>query len=127
MESKGYLQVHAYTGNAQFPLKDVTVVITEENDTAIAFRLTNQDGQFDNPIEIGVPAREESQTPDPGVTPFSTVNLYARATNYEEIEVNDIQIFSDTTTFQNLELIPLSELPQYWNQVEIFNTPKQNL
>ena len=30
-------------------------------------------------------------------------------------------------TFQNLEMIPLAELPQNWDQTVIYNTPPQNL
>ena len=39
----------------------------------------------------------------------------------------NLQVFADTTTNQNLEMIPLSELPGAWNQTEIFDTPRQNL
>lgn len=127
MSAKGYIQVHAYTSNAQIPLKDVAVSITDTDGSAIALRLTNRSGLLDSPIEITVPDLSASQTPNSGVTPFAVVNLYAKLENYEEIEANNIQVFADTVTNQNLELIPLSELPEYWNQVEIFDTPKQNL
>ncbi len=127
MSATGYIQVHAYTSNAQIPLKDVAVSVTDTDGSAIALRLTNRSGQLDSPIEITVPDLSASQTPNTGVTPFAVVNLYAKLENYEEIEANNIQVFPDTVTNQNLELIPLSELPEYWNQVEIFDTPKQNL
>ena len=127
MSSIGYIQVHAFTSNAQIPLKDVAVSIMDTNGSAIALRLTNRSGQLDIPIPITVPDLSASQAPNPGVTPYTTVNLFAKLTNYEEIEANNVQIFADTVTTQNLEMIPLSELPEYWNQVEIFNTPKQSL
>lgn len=127
MSAKGYLQVHAYTSNAQMPLKDTTVSVTDSNGSAIALRLTNRSGQLDTPIEITVPDLSASQTPNTGVTPFTLVNLYAKLENYEEIEANNIQVFPNTVTNQNLEMIPLSELPEYWNQVEIFDTSQQNL
>ena len=127
MPSIGYLQVHAYTSNAQIPLEDVAVSITDSNGSAIALRMTNRSGQLDSPIPIEVPDLSASLTPDTGIIPFATVNLFAKLTNYEEIEANNIQIFAETVTNQDLALIPLSELPEYWNQVEIFDTPKQNL
>lgn len=108
-------------------MKDVAVAITEPSGSAIALRLTNRSGQFSAPIPVTVPDLSASQTPNTGVTPYRVVNLYAKLENYEEIEIKDLQIFADTVTNQNLELIPLSELPEYWNQVEIFNTPGQNL
>lgn len=127
MSSTGFLQVNTYTSNAQIPLKDVAVAVTDSSGSSLALRLTNRSGQLDNPIAINVPDRTASQTPDTGVTPYTLVNLYAKLENFEEIEVNNIQIFPETVTNQDLELIPLSELPEYWNQVEIFNTSMQNL
>lgn len=127
MPAIGYIQVHAYTSNAQIPLEDVAISITDTSGSAIALRLTNRNGQLDVPIPVTVPDFSVSQSPNPGITPFAVVNLFAKLQNYEEIEANNVQIFADTVTTQNLEMIPLSELPEYWNQVEIFNTPKQNL
>jgi hypothetical protein len=74
-----------------------------------------------------VPDLSSSQTPNTGVIPFAVVNLYARINKYEAIEIENLQVFSGVTTLQNLEFIPLSELPNDWNKLEIFNTPPQNL
>ncbi len=90
-------------------------------------RLTNRNGLLDAPIEIDVPDRSASLSPNTGVIPFATVNLYARLENYEEIEVENLQVFANTVSDQNLKLIPLAELPDTWNKAEIFNTPPQNL
>lgn len=126
MPATGYIQVRAYTSAAQYPLKDVAITVTAADGTAIAMRLTNRSGQI-SPIEIPVPDRAESLTPDPSEVPFTSVNLYARLRGYEQIESENLQIFADTTTFQNLEMIPLAELPDQWNQTVIFDTPPQNL
>jgi hypothetical protein len=90
-------------------------------------RLTNRSGTLDTPIEITVPDLSASQSPDTGIIPFTSVNLYARAENFETIEVENLQVFAGTITVQNLAMIPLSELPNSYNQTEIFNTPPQNL
>ncbi len=127
LASKGYIQVHAYTSNAEIPLKDVAVSVTDVSGGAIALRLTNRSGFLDGPIEIDVPDLSSSQTPNTGVIPFAVVNLYARIANYEAIEIENLQIFPSVTTLQNLEFIPLAELPDNWNKLEIFNTPPQNL
>lgn len=127
MPSKGYLQVRAYASNAQLPLKDVAVTVTDIGGAAIAMRLTNRSGLLDEPLIIDVPDLSAGQSPNTGVLPFSTVNLYARLENYEEISVDNIQIFPNTVTVQNLELIPLAEFPFRWNESEKFNTPAQNL
>ena len=126
MPATGYIQVRAYTSTAQFPLKDVAIAITSADGTAIAMRLTDRSGLI-TPIEIPVPDRSESLSPDPSEQPFATVNLYAHLRGYEQIEAENLQVFAGTTTLQNLEMIPLSELPGQWNQTAVFNTPPQNL
>ena len=126
MSATGYIQVRAYESYAQLPLQDVAITVTSSDGTAIAMRLTDRNGLI-TPIEVPVPARSASLTPDSGETPFTAVNLYARLKGYEQIEIENLQVFADTTTNQNLEMIPLSELPGKWNQTEIFDTPRQNL
>ena len=127
LADSGYIQVHAYTSYAQIPLQDVAVSISDVNGDTIALRLTNRDGLFDIPVAIQVPDLSTSQAPNPGAIPFATVNLYARYNGYEAIEIENLQVFADTTTLQNLEMIPLSELPRSWNEFEQFVTPPQNL
>lgn len=127
LSAVGYLQVRAYTSYAQIPLKDVAVTVTDMSGAAIAMRLTNRSGQLDTPLQIEVPDLSASQSPNTMIIPYSTVNLYARQTNYETIEIEKIQIFANTVTVQALELIPLSELPGDWNKAEIFETQSQNL
>ena len=126
MPATGYIQVRAYTSSAQYPLEDVAITITATDGTAIAMRLTDRNGRID-PIAIPVPDLAESQTPDPPELPFATVNLYAHLRGYERVESENLQVFAGTTTVQNLEMIPLSELPASWNQTVIFDTPPQNL
>ncbi len=126
MPATGFIQLRAYTSTAQFPLKEVAITVTASDGTAIAMRLTDRNGQI-TPIEIPVPDRKESLQPDPPERPFSTVNLYARKQGYEQVESENLQVFADTTTYQNLEMIPLAELPQNWDQTVIYNTPPQNL
>jgi len=55
------------------------------------------------------------------------VNLYARKQGYEQVEAENLQVFADTTTDQDLELIPLSELPGSWDKTILYDTPPQNL
>ncbi len=105
----------------------MAVTVTDTGDAAIALRLTNRSGMLDEPVEITVPDYAASQTPTAGIIPFSVVNLYARIEDYEQIEITNLQIFADTVTVQNLEMIPLSELPAAWNKTEVFDTPAQNL
>ena len=125
MPSVGYIQVHAYSSYAQLPLKDVAISVTTADNTALAMRLTDRSGRI-TPIEVAVPELAESLSPG-AVAPFTPVKLYARLAGYEHIQIDDLQVFADTVTLQNLEMIPLSELPAQWSRSETFLTPPQNL
>lgn len=126
MAATGYIQVHAFASNARIPLQNVTVVITSTDGTAIAMRLTDRSGQI-VPIPIPVPDRVDSLSPNPPDRPYAVVNLTARLQDYEQIFVDNLQVFADVTTDQDLELIPLSELPESRNKSERFETQTQNL
>ena len=126
MSTIGYLQIYAFASNARLPLRDAAVSIIGNDGRIIAMGLTDKNGKF-GPIEITVPDRQESLTPGSIDHPFTTVDIHSRLENYEQIEANKVQIFANTVTVQNLEMIPLSELPQQWTKSETFNTPAQNL
>ena len=126
LASIGYITVHAYTSTSQIPLQDVAIAITDPEGDPIALRLTDRSGRID-PIAIEVPDLSASQRPDTGIIPYTLVNIYARKENYEQIEAEDVQIFADTVTDQDLQMIPLSELPESWTKTEIFRTTPQNL
>lgn len=127
MSAKGYIQVRAYTSYAQIPLQYVAIMLTDIGGSAIAMRLTNRSGMLDTPIEIEVPEASASQSPKTGIIPFTTVDLIAHLEGFEQIRVERLQVFADIITTQNLEMIPLSELPAQWSKEEVFNTPSQNL
>lgn len=105
----------------------MAITITDAGGSAIAMRLTNRSGLLDLPIPIEVPDISASLSPNTGIIPFSVVNMYARIEDYEEIDVDRIQIFPNTVTVQNLEFIPLAEFPAKWNKTETFDTRAQNL
>ena len=118
LASTGYLQAHIYTSNAQLPLSNVAVVVTSPDGTAIAMRITDRSGLI-APIEIPEPGSEER--------PYTQVNLIAELPGFERIEAENLQIFAGTTTYQNLEMIPLSSEPFGQNQTIRYITPPQNL
>ena len=126
MSAIGYIRVNAYTSSARIPLQDVAVAVTAADGTAIAMRITDRNGLI-TPIEVPVPDKSESLSPEPGEKPFTSVNIYARLKGYEQVEMEDVQVFADTVTDQDLALVPLSELPGSWDQTAVFLTPPQNL
>lgn len=126
MPDVGFLNVRAYTSKARIPLKDVSITIISGDGTTLALRLTDRSGRI-KPIPIPVPELSESQEPDPMEIPYTTVNLYAHLKNYEQISAEGIQIFADTTTNQDLEMIPLPEFPGNFDKSINYQTPPQNL
>lgn len=118
--------MRAYTSYAQLPLENVAITVTSTDGTAIAMRLTDRSGRID-PIQIPVPDKAESQAPDPGERPYTPVDLYAHLRGFERVEAEGLQVFAGTTTVQELELIPLAELPQSFDKTVVFQTPPQNL
>lgn len=126
LPATGYITVRAFQSKAVLPLQGVAVVVTATDGTAIAMRTTNRSGLI-TPIEVPVPDLKAGKTPNTGQIPYTSVNLYARLPSYEEIEIENLQVFPNTTTIQNLEMIPLSEYPDAFNRSEIFDTPPQNL
>jgi hypothetical protein len=126
LPDRGYIRLRAYESYAQIPLQNVAVTITATDGTAIAMGLTNGSGQF-GPVELPVPELTAGLTPDTGVIPFTTVNVHAARNGYEQITARDLQIFPNTVTYQDLEMIPLSELPADRSKTENFATPPQNL
>lgn len=127
MPSSGYITARAYMSNAQIPLENVAVVVTAQDGTAIAMRLTNRSG-LTEPIPIPTPDAAESQAPEEnGQRPFTDVTVYAWKSDFEQVAARNVQIFPGVTTVQDLEMIPLSKLPDRWDENVLFNTPPQNL
>lgn len=126
MSATGFIQVYAYTSKARIPLENVAVMITDQNNSAIAMGLTDINGKY-GPIPLTVPNKIDSLSPGLDPRPYININLHARREDFEQIEAENIQVFAETITIQNLEMIPLSELPQQWTRTEYFNTPPQNL
>ncbi len=126
MPATGYIQARAFSSFAQLPLQNVAVSVTAGDGTAIALGLTDRSGKT-AAVSIPVPDLAESQTPGSEEKPFTSVTLHARRQGYEQITAENVQVFANTVTVQNLEMIPLAEFPTTWDQSETFDTPPQNL
>lgn len=126
MSAIGYIQAHAFVSNAQIPLRDVAVVVTAPDETAIAMRVTDRSGLI-SVIEIPAPNLSESQEPGAEEKPYALVNMYAYRNGFGPFESRNIQVFAGTTTFQDIKLIPLSQLPRGEEDSMNVDTPPQNL
>ncbi len=126
MPDTGYIDILAFTGRAEIPLENVAITVTASDGTALAMRITDRNGLAPR-ISVPVPEKSAGVQPDTGVRPYTPVNVYARLDGYEQTENENLQVFPDTVTRLNLELIPLSELPGSFDKLSIYDTPPQNL
>lgn len=129
MPSQGYLTAHVFTSDAMIPVENATVTVTQTSPEGItellALWITDESGRTPT-LTIDTPEIELSQSPS-SERPFSVVDITVEHPLYERIIVIGVQIFPDTVSNQTLQLIPLSEFPEAWNQTEVFSIPPQDL
>ena len=126
MPGKGYLQVHSYTSDALLPLEGTAIAVLDNSGRLLATRLTDKSGRI-SPVTVTVPVASDSKTPDYDGQPFATVAVRAQHPGYEQIWVNQVQVFDGITTLQPLEMIPTPLYPEQLDRVEEFDVPPQNL
>ena len=129
MPAQGVFSARAYTSDAQIPVEGVTITVTQREPDGIvellAVRLTDESGRI-QPLTLPTPELALSLAPSPE-RPFALVRITADHPLYDRLVVEDVQLFPDTVTIQNLQLIPLNLAPSTWNHTEIFDIPPQNL
>ena len=128
--AEGTLKVRVTTSNALLPLHGVPVVISRDDGngkrTLLAVKTTDQNGDIPPP-KVETPSLSESQSSGQGELPFTQLIITADAPGYYSIEVDDAQVFPDTTSIQNLELLPSSTDPNLREEDERFSIQPQNL
>ncbi len=124
----GYIVVNVYTSRAQIPLIDAQVSVTSgagANSKLLGFRTTNESGQT-APISISTPDLELSLSPSK-IVPFAICDIKISHPSYYTLTITNVQIFANTQTIQNVELIPLEENSLPEDRFISRNTPSQNL
>lgn len=129
MEAYGTILVQVFTSRAQIPVQGATVAFTQPGEegrhTLLAVRLTDQSGKT-APLQLPTPGLEAGLHPDSGV-PFTLVDLWVHASGYELFRAEDVQIFPDTQTVQEVMLIPLPEFAPSNTVSETVHITPQNL
>lgn len=129
MSSQGYLLASAVTSNALIPVEEVTITVTQRSSDGLmnllAIWITDESGKTKS-IAIPTPDLVVSQVPSAEI-PFSLVDVTAEHPLFERIVVHDVQIFPETVSIQPLQMVPLNEFPEAWDQTETFDIPPQNL
>lgn len=125
--SKGYIRVQAFTAAQALPVSGARVTFTETNGDAIAERTTNLNGQTAL-VEIETPEKNLSQSPqENGTKVFSTINIKVTMPMYQTMIFEEVQVFSDQVSIQNVFLVPLPEYTEPNNQPSTFTVVPQTL
>lgn len=128
MASIGYFTARVYTSSAQLPIRNATVALTQTTPSGtrqLATRLSDESGRIP-PIAIEAPERSESLQPG-AVAPYTDLSVMVEYPGYERVLIEGLQIFAGTVTEQDVELLPLEELPQAYNMTELIEIPSQEL
>lgn len=124
----GYVVTHVYTANAMVPIEGAAVAITiQEGDleNLISLQMTNRDGRTP-PVAILAPDIDISQAPSDRKA-FSTCNIRVEKPEYYTVFIEDVQVFANTTSLQNVQLIPLPEKSDPSQRIEVLKVNSQNL
>ena len=107
-ESVGYLSVSTFTASGALPVPDalITIYTFDERGQEIEIGLYTTDANGQIPL-ITLPVEYNRLDPfESSKFYFSTYNLRAQAINYYTINIIDLRIFPETTTYFTLDMIP---------------------
>lgn len=126
---KGRLLVRTYISNMLIPIKNTRITVTQNNgngEEILAFRLTDENGKTDI-IEIDTPDIGLSLDQTNTTTPFTSVNIRVEKEGFVIFVIENVQIFADRLSEQNVEMIPLPENADYDEFNNVFIVTPQNL
>lgn len=129
MASIGTIVTRIYTSRAQLPVAGATVAVTRKSGggrhTLLAVRMSDENGRT-SPVRIATPDPVASESPGMEV-PFAACDLWIEAPGYEMRLVENVQVFPNTETLQELELVPLPEFTAPSTRGEAVDIPAQEL
>lgn len=131
MAEKGSLVVFVTTARMAIPVRDARVSVYDpETRQLLGFRTTNNEGLTEI-FELETPDITLSQSPQNGeespATPFRVCNVQVNHPQYYSVLIEDVQIFSNRKSIQNVELIPIEEFGTAKNNSSEFLVTPQNL
>ena len=111
MSSQGSVIARVYTSNAYIPLPNAPVTFLqaegENRNQLLAFRYTNSSGLTD-PVYVSTPDAAQSQSPGLSAAPFTVVDILVSYPGFRSVRAEDVQIFPNIETIQDIQLEPES-------------------
>ncbi|MDO5559639.1 MAG: peptidoglycan-binding protein [Oscillospiraceae bacterium] len=101
----GKLQINVYIGNIGRPASGALVrVIDPDNNRVLEEQRTDTQGQI-KAITLAAPPVENSMRPDLQ-RPFNQYNIQVTFPDFQQADINNVQLFPDSTSQQNVFLTP---------------------
>ena len=111
MPQSGVLKTRVFTSRGQLPVEDAAVSIVQRGRDGkqhlLNIQTSDQSGNT-LPTVIETPAPQDSQSPGHR-DPCARCDIWAECPGYQLLLVQNVQIFPDVTSIQDLPLIPLAE------------------
>lgn len=104
---KGYLIVNVYSGTIANPVKNATVTISKDEQEIIS-TTTNEDGQTEM-ITLDTVSKSYSEEEQKEIRPYETYDILVTALGLTNTKVENVQIFEDITSIQNIYLTSIDE------------------
>ncbi|MDE7303377.1 MAG: hypothetical protein K2N60_08695 [Oscillospiraceae bacterium] len=119
MSGQGYLQIEVTTASGAVPVRDATVIITEQTDgldSLIGMVITDENGT--TPIvPLAAPPQSFSESPDPSERPYSEYNISVYKKGFYSIPKLTVPVFDTIKSIQPVSVIPLAEFERNGSEV----------
>ncbi len=128
MTGIGYLTVRISTSDAELPIQDATVTVTQNTSGGVkllAVRITDRSGVVPN-IAIITPALDESLSPG-GPIPYAVVDVTVDRPGYDRALIENVQLFPGIQSQQDISLVPQSRTPEVFNMTDVVDITAQDL
>ncbi len=128
MASTGFLTVRISTSDAELPIQDATVTVTQDTPGGVdllAVRISDRSGVVPN-IAIATPALSESLSPG-GPVPYAVVDVTVDHPGYDRALIENVQLFAGVQSQQDIALVPQSRTPEAFNMTDVVNITAQDL
>lgn len=128
MTGTGFLTVRIFTSDAELPIQDATVTVTQDTPGGVdllAVRISDRSGVVPN-IAISTPALNESLAPG-GPIPYAVVDVTVDRPGYDRALIENVQLFAGIQSQQDVSLVPQSRTPEVFNMTDVVNITPQDL
>lgn len=117
-DGTGGLQVAVTTFQRLYPVKSATVTVftgTPDDKSVIDVSITDQNGKSKTFVLDTKPKSQSQQSENGDSSPFNNYNVSVTADGYIETLIMNIPVFSQTVSFQEVDLLTVSAAANHKN------------